>query len=1167
VRPWASPCRLILAIFLLGVALAGAAARSQESASGRQIPRESADQQRALLFVQRRGIGPSRPAHPRRSIPASVLMRARAQHAAMVRARAAAGQPPLTAWKPVGPLQVSTPGWKLVTGRVTGIAADPSDATGNTVYVGSTGGGVWKSTNAAGSPSAVSFAPLTDDLSAFSSVSLSSLSIGAVTVQPGGTGVVLAGTGDPNDATDSWYGVGVLRSADGGNTWDLSFETTATGSRYTFVGNAFAGFAWSSVSPNLAVAAVSQSEYGAVLQMPNQQSILGLYYSSDAGITWQLATLEDGSHVIQSAQDAGTFGNAATSVVWNPVRRRFYAAIRYHGYYESVDGITWTRLANQPGTNLTAALCPSNVESVGSVACPIFRGTLAVQPVTGDLFALTVDVNNLDQGLWQDACQITAGACASGTVQFGAQIPDQPLDSISGDGTIPEGVSNLTLAAVPSQQDTLLFAGTTDLWRCSLANSCAWRNTTNTQTCAAAQVAPAQHAVDATFGANGLLYFGNNGGLWRSTDAVNQQQPPCSADDATHFQNLNSGLGSLAEVESLSEYPGDSSTYLAALGDLGTAASAPDQIPWNQVLNGEGNGVAIDPGGGANWYATSVFGVGINRCTEGTACDITDFGGVAVGEAQVDNDVQLIPAPWILDPLDTADVILGTCRVWRGAATGTAWSQDNLLSGILDDGVGSTCDGNSEIRSLAAGVNLSGAIAEEQLYAGMAGAVDGGNLIPGHVFTTAYNSASLVPIVWTDDYASPVTNGTGPNTQFNPLGFDISSIYVDPHDATGQTIYVTVQGFSDGTLQAPVLYGSTDAGAHWLSLMSNLPYAPANAVLVDPNDANVVYVALDTGVYYTPSVATCAPIDSDCWEIFGSGLPNAPVTSLVAWNQGTVQELRAATYGRGVWKVALATAGKAITSATVSPTSLSFPAQMAQTASPPQTVTVTDTGTLNLNIASLAIDGDFTESDNCNGASIAPQGSCAIQVTFDPSQAGARTGLLTIFANVPGGQLQVSLSGTGLAPAIVVLVPSSLTFAGQVIGTTSAPQQVVVDNTSGVAVALTAEAVTGEFTISGNTCTSFLAAESNCEMSIVFKPTASGALSGALIVTDAQGSQTAILSGTGQTAATDALSANSLDFAVQTIGTTSPSQTVTLTNSGDQSLTNIQYRLEMVLQR
>ncbi|MGA7314698.1 MAG: hypothetical protein WBX22_12080 [Silvibacterium sp.] len=51
-----------------------------------------------------------------------------------------------------------------------------------------------------GAPGSVTFTPLTDTLSAYASADVASLSISAVNVQPGGTGVVRAGTGDPNDA-------------------------------------------------------------------------------------------------------------------------------------------------------------------------------------------------------------------------------------------------------------------------------------------------------------------------------------------------------------------------------------------------------------------------------------------------------------------------------------------------------------------------------------------------------------------------------------------------------------------------------------------------------------------------------------------------------------------------------------------------------------------------------------------------------------------------------------------------------------------------------------------------------------------------------------------------------------------------------------------------------
>jgi hypothetical protein len=813
----------------------------------------------------------------------------------MVRARSASTpiQPASTIWQPVGPPQVRTSQWNLVTGPVISLAVDPSDSSGNTLYAGTGGGGVWKSTNAAGNPASVTFAPLTDTLSAWSSASLTSLSVGSVSVQPGGTGVILAGTGDPNSGTSSWYGAGILRSADGGSTWTLipATDLDEYGLSYSFLGNAIAGFAWSATNPNLVVAAVSDAgNETTVAASLSQMTVLGMYYSLDAGNSWQLATLEDGTQVFQGPQYQTYQVNAATSVVWNPVRQRFYAAIRFHGYYESSDGITWTRLIDQPGTNLTLSMCPTILAASGSHACPIARGVLAVQPVTGDTFALAVDSNNLDQGLWQDACQATSGGCASSTVKFATRISDGPLQSPSGSGTVAQADSSLWLTAVSSQQDTLLFVGTQDIWRCSLANSCTWRNTTNTQICSAAQVAPAQYAVESTFGSSGLLYFGNEAGLWRSTDDVNQQKTVCSSDDAAHFQNLNGGLGSLAEVEGFSEDPSTPTTWLAALGDLGTAApsAASGATAWNQVLDGEGDVVAIDPANPQNWYATSESGVGINRCTEGASCTTAGFGNVVIGEAQVQDDFESYgSAPWILDPQNTANLILGTCRIWRGPATGVGWSQSNLVSNMLDKDQGQFCNGNAQISALAATPITSGpSSGAEQIYAGMAGVFDGGGLVPGHIFTATVNSASQASNTkWVDLYSSPVINKGSGGPQFDPDEYAISSIYPDPHDPTGQTVYVTVQGVSGIAANEPVVYRSTDGGEHWTNISSNLPLVPANSILVDPNNANIVYVAMDSGVYVTQNVSGCAAVGQACWNVYGSGLPNSPVISLMAYNE------------------------------------------------------------------------------------------------------------------------------------------------------------------------------------------------------------------------------------------------------------------------------------------
>jgi hypothetical protein len=239
-------------------------------------------------------------------------------------------------WQPLGPTAVQTPGFGLVTGRVAAIAIDPSDTTGNRLYLGTTGGGVWVAQNAGTTdPSLVVFTPLTDALSALGGTADASISIGALTVQPGGTGVILAGTGDPNDVLDSYYGGGILRSTDSGNSWSLIARTKdveqGLGSQdFSFVGEGFAGFAWSTVNPQVVVAAVSQAYEGTLVNAERPgSSYEGLYYSPDSGATWHLATIADGvGNYVQGPQTAFATpdGNAATSVVWNPVRQLFVAA-------------------------------------------------------------------------------------------------------------------------------------------------------------------------------------------------------------------------------------------------------------------------------------------------------------------------------------------------------------------------------------------------------------------------------------------------------------------------------------------------------------------------------------------------------------------------------------------------------------------------------------------------------------------------------------------------------------------------------------------------------------------------------------------------------------------------------------------------------------------------
>jgi len=1097
-------------------------------------------------------------------------------------------------WQAIGPAAVETSTYGLVSGRISALAVDPSDAAGNHLYVGTTGGGVWLSVNAGSSAvSAVAFSPLTDTVVLSSGATYAtqrdaSISIGALTVQPGGScatggaGVILAGTGDPNDALDSYYGAGILRSADCGTTWSL-IQTTADQSK-TFVGEGFAGFAWatpnpvsgsftsSTVNQNLVVAAVSQAyESTLVNALVANDSYEGLYYSTDSGTTWILATITDGGGAdVEGASDVFTLpdGNAATSVVWNPARQLFIAAVRYHGYYQSADGITFTRLSAQPGTNSTSTLCPTNPGAPGSEACPIFRGALAVDPESGDTFAWTVDISNQDQGLWQDACAINGqGVCANTAIAFATQLNTALLETNDpewGEKTIENGDYNLALAAVPTEldagADTILLAGANDLWRCSLAMGCQWRNTTNATTCMGAKVGEFQHALAWNASNPDENFIGNDSGLWRSTDLIGETGTVCNSTDANHFQNLNGALGSLAESVSLAQSSTNPYALMTGLGVNGTAGvndSAQPSGNWPQILSGYGGPAAIDPSGN-DWYVNSEAGIFIQKCAQpSSGCTAADFGTTPVVDMNggfEDGSTMTVPAPFIVDPLDSTNLLVGTCRLWRVPAS-SGWSATNAVSPILDGGSATYCSGHALIRSISAqALPVSTALPNggEVVYVGMYGAENGGegvSLLPGHVLSaTIIPNSSAMP-AWTD-----LTQA------INPLGLDISSIAIDSHDGTGQTVYVTVEGVSMPLAVVQPVYRSTDGGASWTSIASNLPSKPVSGLVVDPQDANTVYVATDVGVYSTRTVAACAA--SSCWSPFGAGLPGAPAVALSA-TPATASEqlLTAATYGRGIWQIPLWTAGPQLTAATATPSTLTFDLQAYGTTSTAQTVTVKDTGNYALTVTAISMSAEFGESDNCVNVNLSVGASCTIQVTFTPGAQGSQTGEMTVSANLSGGELTVALSGTGAAVPTVNLAPATVGFGGVAVGTTSAAEQVTANNGTASAIPYTS-AVSGPFAIATNGCVSTgnapqMPAGGSCQLTVTFTPASAGAATGTLTFTDAAGTQMVALSGSGLAPATDTLSPTALTFPGTITGQISAAEMVSLTNSGGVNLTSI----------
>ena len=245
--------------------------------------------------------------------------------------------------------------------------------------------------------------------------------------------------------------------------------------------------------------------------------------------------------------------------------------------------------------------------------------------------------------------------------------------------------------------------------------------------------------------------------------------------------------------------------------------------------------------------------------------------------------------------------------------------------------------------------------------------------------------------------------------------------------------------------------------------------------------------------------------------------------------------------------------------------SISFGNQIVGTSSTVQMVSLTNTGTATLTISSIALtganSGDFSQTNTC-GASVAAGANCSISVTFKPTASGARAASVTITDDASGSPQSVSLSGTGVAP-VVGLSPVGLTFSSQPVGTTSAAQNITLSNAGNATLTFGGSGITITGTNNSdfsqtNTCGASVAAGANCAITVTFTPTATGARSAAVSISDDAGNspQSVPLTGTGSAAAPVAsLSATSESFGNQRVGTSSSAQTVTLTNTGNAPLT------------
>jgi len=325
---------------------------------------------------------------------------------------------------------------------------------------------------------------------------------------------------------------------------------------------------------------------------------------------------------------------------------------------------------------------------------------------------------------------------------------------------------------------------------------------------------------------------------------------------------------------------------------------------------------------------------------------------------------------------------------------------------------------------------------------------------------------------------------------------------------------VVAMGNGDGTFDAPAVYVAAANAFAEASSPTKVGVADLNGdgtpdiVFVNDGSGAVGVLLNDgNGSFASPTEFTAglevasmavADVDKDGWpDIAVAG--SMPRSLAILYNS---------TNGRGYPEARFSSVG------------LAFGNQKVGVTSARQTLTLSNAGGAALNISSIAVSGadsgDFNEHNNC-GAKLPPNTSCNINVNFTPAALGARSAAIVVMDDGAGTPHSVGLAGTG-GTALARVTPSSASFGGAVINTTSAPKTFTLLNNGTLPLTISSVTTTGQFSVQTNGCAGELDPGASCTVGVVFAPTALGTLTGTLVFTDdaSNSPQTANLSGTGE---------------------------------------------------
>ncbi len=804
-------------------------------------------------------------------------------------------------WRALGPF--GEPGNEGLGGRVISLAVDPRNP--NHVFAGSASGGLWVSELSGapqnGDPRAANWRDAGKPLWRWRYVDTGFpvLGVGAIAIDPRDPDILYIGTGEvygyqkttargfDNQASRGNYGIGILRSNDGGKTWTKSLDRQP--------------------SQQTGVQALS------IVPDPADPSRFTVWAATSEGIYRLDSSKSNGGS--GAAEDWKLSLNvvAASSLSVNPKNPREIVAgcgdfaSPGHGLYKTRDGgATWTHLVR--GLPVTYQ---GKAELARSASNP---DTLYVS--IGNLTQLTFANNKVDPGADENGG--ADGITYPENKRFKCLYIPTPLlapssyllrsvdggdswetRSTTNDGGYTQGWYANTLAVHPQEPDEL-FVGYVNPQRSfdggkTLESFVVWKENRLVAQAVYTQTTDSLifvdfHAIVYAPGEPEIVYFACDQGVYRS------------ADGGRTIERVNQGFNTLQFYRGVSISQKDRDFIAGVPQDYGVgflryqgAGGASAKPPWT-IVSGWGQEAGFstfDDENGIGYFTThSNRQLGrwrkdekappIDPASAFDPCYIPDVDPYRRSANCLDNvswNAPLVLAPSNPNRLYAArDVVYRSDRApihdWAGLSAAEKSIPEKSCTS--NDAPGVTWAPTSLGRELDGNPVFSLAVApkhDDHLVIATA---------PRYNRMNVFESRDVGRTWERITYDLPET------------GYPMSLLF-DPHDATESTLYLTLGGY--GFSHVWKLDRAPGAPQKWLDLDGgHLPDVWAGSLLIDPADPHSrhFYVATDRGVYRSVDGGTS-------WQPWSEGLyPGVMSMELVLYAPERL--LRLVTHGNGIWQ-------------------------------------------------------------------------------------------------------------------------------------------------------------------------------------------------------------------------------------------------------------------------